>query len=80
MVTYSNSSQYNQNRQSGRPLPIGPPPAWGHSRQQMCEAIPWFRAHQQGAYTSGGIVHGLLIAGEVGIRDVFGTQKIITTM
>ncbi|KAH8660819.1 hypothetical protein BGZ60DRAFT_492180 [Tricladium varicosporioides] len=56
------------------------PPAWADKRQQLCDALPCYRTHQAGAYTRDGYCHGLLIDREVGLRDKFDDQIIISTV
>ncbi|CAG8955754.1 hypothetical protein HYFRA_00011620 [Hymenoscyphus fraxineus] len=59
--------------------PDGDPEIFAHVRQALCDALPFFQAHQGGTYRNGGIAHGLLINTMVGNRDYFGHDVIITT-
>jgi hypothetical protein len=68
---------YYGNKQQGKPMPHGQPPVWSDKRQGLCEALPYYRAYQSGAYTHGGRVLGFMCDGEVGDRDVFGDQIMI---
>ncbi|MCJ1286510.1 hypothetical protein MMC26_005856 [Xylographa opegraphella] len=45
-----------------RPKPHGAPPAWAESRQALCETLPYYRAYNSGAYTSGGLAYGFLLS------------------
>lgn len=63
-----------------KPQPCGQPKAWGKTRQQMCETLPWYRAYQSSAYSKNGVVFGFLVDKEFGPRDVFDDQIIITSM
>ncbi|MCJ1383484.1 hypothetical protein MMC17_006598 [Xylographa soralifera] len=45
-----------------RPEPYGAPPAWAESRQALCETLPYYRAYNSGAHTSGGLAHGFLLS------------------
>jgi hypothetical protein len=40
--------------------------------------LPWYKAYQSGPYINDGIAYGILIDKEVGERDFFGDQVIIT--
>lgn len=41
---------------------------WASTRQSLCDALPYFKAHQGGVYTKGCFPQGILFArnGEVG--------------
>jgi hypothetical protein len=68
---------YYGNKQLCKPMPHGQPLVWSDKRQGLCEALPYYRAYQSGAYTHAGKVLGFLCDGEVGDRDVFGEQIVI---
>ena len=44
----------------------------------MCEALPWYKSHQGGAYTNGGYCRGFLVDGNGGTRSYMDSQIIIT--
>jgi hypothetical protein len=69
---------YYGNQTGGKPEPFGKPLFHAEKRQQLCETLPWYRAYQSGPYTNGGIAYGILCDKEVGERDYFGDQVIIT--
>ncbi|TAQ86624.1 hypothetical protein B7494_g5055 [Chlorociboria aeruginascens] len=64
--------------QYDKPEPYGQPPIWSDKRQGLCETLPWYRAYQSGAYQHDGIAMGFLCDKEVGPRDRFDEQIIIT--
>lgn len=69
---------YHLDVQTGKPEPFGEPPAWAFKRQQLCETLPYYRAYDGAAYTNEGILYAMLIDREVGVRDQFTDQIIIT--
>lgn len=69
---------YHKPQQDHLPDPYGKPPVWAAKRQQLCETLPYYRAYMSGAYMHDGLVSGSLIDKEVGIRDVFDDEVIIT--
>jgi hypothetical protein len=70
---------YYINNQLDKPEPLGQPHVWANKRQQLCETLPYYKAYQGGIYRNNGIVYGFLIDKEVGLRDKFDEQIIITT-
>ncbi|KAH8816837.1 hypothetical protein F5884DRAFT_236441 [Xylogone sp. PMI_703] len=60
-----------------KPKPFGEPLVWADKRQQLCEALPYYKAYQSGAYMHDGIVHGFLCDKEVGFRDKFTDEVMI---
>jgi hypothetical protein len=70
---------YYINAQDGKPEPHGQPPVWGDKRQQICETLPYYNAYQGGAYRSEGVLYGFLTDKEVGPRDQFTDQILITS-
>ena len=72
--------RYNVDKQQNKPNPVGRPHVWALGRQALNDTVPYHRQYQKGSYTNGGILYGLLIAAEVGVRDKFGHTVIITTM
>lgn len=77
--THFSQGPYNVDKQQGKPDPIGQPIVWSLGRQGLCESLPYYRNYQKGAYTSGGRVYGILLSAEVGLRDKFNEDVIITT-
>lgn len=70
---------YHVNVQEGKPEPYGKPSAWASTRQALCETlVNCYRAYESAAYTNDGILYGFLTDREVGIRDQFTDQIIIT--
>ncbi|KAH8929431.1 hypothetical protein BT69DRAFT_204585 [Atractiella rhizophila] len=47
----------------------GKPPIWSQTRQELCEALDYYRTYQSGSYYSGGLVHGYLLNGFPAARD-----------
>jgi len=70
---------YYVNAQDGKPEPHSQPPVWGDKRQQICETLPYYNAYQGGAYRSEGVLYGFLTDKEVGPRDQFTDQILITS-
>ncbi|KAG9240275.1 hypothetical protein BJ878DRAFT_304018 [Calycina marina] len=63
------------------PRPYGQPVMWADSRQGLCETCPQFRAFQGGIYCSGApnhLVHGLLVDGGSGPRDIMTEEVLVT--
>lgn len=54
--------------------------AWSKTRQALCDALPFFKAHRGGTYSKKKKIHGILIGGFLEPRDYFGRDIIITTM
>jgi hypothetical protein len=70
--------KYYGNAQRDKPEPYGQPLVWANKRQPLCDAVTYYNALQSAAYTSGGIVHGFLCDKEVGPRDKFDNEIMIT--
>ncbi|KAJ7648702.1 hypothetical protein DFH06DRAFT_1209378 [Mycena polygramma] len=47
------------------------PPIWAKSRQEVCEALEWFRSYQGGVYQKNGIVKGYFLSAFSADRDCF---------
>ncbi|KAI1779325.1 hypothetical protein F4818DRAFT_455388 [Hypoxylon cercidicola] len=62
------------------PEPHGQPAVWSEKRASLCDALPYFKAHQGSVYMRDLYAYGMLIDGEVGIRDHFSSQLIITSI
>lgn len=71
---------YYKNVQKDKPEPFGIPPVWSETRQGLCEAVPYYRAYQSGAYLNGGIVHGFLCDKEASKRAKFDDTIMIATV
>ena len=68
----------NDDNQNDRDT-FGQPPVYADIRQSLCEALPYYRAHQSGAYTKNNIVHGFLCDSETSNRAKFDDQIMIAT-
>ncbi|KAF4628654.1 hypothetical protein G7Y89_g9496 [Cudoniella acicularis] len=69
---------YHSNALQDKPAPIGKPTVWAAKRQQLCETLPYYKAYQSAAYTSEGVVYGFMCDKEVGVRDRFDDQILIS--
>ena len=79
----SNSSDTSftpQNQTPERLNRVEEPRIWAKRRQGLCDALPYFKAHQGSLYTIDCLPLGLLIAKEARSRDNFDGQVIITTV
>ncbi|KAJ7911217.1 hypothetical protein B0H13DRAFT_2482869, partial [Mycena leptocephala] len=47
------------------------PPIWAKARQEVCEALEWFRSYQGGVYQSKGTVKGYFLSAFSAQRDCF---------
>ncbi|KAI1379724.1 hypothetical protein F4677DRAFT_441925 [Hypoxylon crocopeplum] len=65
---------------ASKPEPHGQPPVWSEKRAALNDALSYFKAHQGSLYTKGLTAYGMLIDAEVGVRDYFSTQVIITSI
>jgi hypothetical protein len=70
--------KYHESVQQNKPEPYGKPPVWSDKRQGLCETLPYYKAYQSGAYITDGIVRALMCDKEVGPRDKFDEEIIIT--
>ncbi|KAI1407780.1 hypothetical protein F5Y13DRAFT_205720 [Hypoxylon sp. FL1857] len=61
-----------------KPRASGEPLVWSNRRAALNDAVPYYRAHQGSLYTMKNVPQGMLIDAEVGSRDHFGSQVIIT--
>ncbi|KAF2758494.1 hypothetical protein EJ05DRAFT_537855 [Pseudovirgaria hyperparasitica] len=61
-----------------KPEPRGSPPVWANGRQDLCSAVPYFRAHQGGTYTSKGTAFGFMFDGNDHVRDYIDDAVIIS--
>lgn len=69
---------YHQSGQENLPAPYGQPPVWASKRQQLCEALPYYRAYMSGGYLHDGLTRAVLIDKEIRERDIFGEEVVIT--
>ncbi|KZL86345.1 oxoglutarate iron-dependent oxygenase protein [Colletotrichum incanum] len=60
--------------------PLGSPPVWAENRQALCDALPYFKAHEGSLYTKDKIIKGMLLNAFSSARDYLGTEVIITTL
>lgn len=49
-------------------------------RTELCDALPWFRAVQGGAYSDRGLCFGCLLDADSGLRPYVDDEIIITRM
>ncbi|KAL2883895.1 hypothetical protein SGCOL_000530 [Colletotrichum sp. CLE4] len=59
---------------------LGKPPVWAATRQALCDALPYYKAHQSSAHTNKNTVVGFLLGGFPTVRDRMDTEVIITTL
>ncbi len=64
----------------GKPQPSGAPVVWSERRAALCDALPYFRAHQGSLHTNDGLAISMFIDSKVGDHDIFSSQIIISTM
>jgi len=64
----------------GGQVPIGKPEVWANLRGGLCEALPYFRAYKGSLYTQDATAMGFLVDKEASVRDVFGSQIIISSV
>ncbi|EFQ26605.1 uncharacterized protein GLRG_02425 [Colletotrichum graminicola M1.001] len=62
------------------PAPIGSPPVWAENRQALCDALPYFKAHEGSIYTKDKLIKGMLLNAFSSVRDYLGAEVIITTL
>ncbi|KAI6088483.1 hypothetical protein F4821DRAFT_277204 [Hypoxylon rubiginosum] len=60
--------------------PHGSPRVWAEKRAALSDSLPYFRIHQGSLQTQNMVPKGMLIDSEVGPRDYFGSQVIITSI
>ncbi|KAK1701265.1 hypothetical protein BDP55DRAFT_538712 [Colletotrichum godetiae] len=63
-----------------KPESLGKPPVWAGTRQALCDALPYYKAHQSSAHTNKNTVVGFLLGGFPTVRDRMDTEVIITTL
>ncbi|KAL7621160.1 hypothetical protein AAE478_008477 [Parahypoxylon ruwenzoriense] len=80
VVPALNVAVNNLGPHANKPEPHGQPPVWAEGRGALADSLPYFKAHQGGLHTNDLVPFGMLIDREVGIRDHFGSQIIITSV
>ncbi|KAF9879398.1 hypothetical protein CkaCkLH20_02941 [Colletotrichum karsti] len=53
---------------------------WADNRQALCDALPYFKSHEGSLYTSLKVAKGILINKHDTVRDMLGSEVIITTL
>ncbi|MCJ1400048.1 hypothetical protein MMC11_003251 [Xylographa trunciseda] len=61
-----------------RPKSYGAPLVWAEGRQALCETLPYYRAYNSGAHTSGGLAHGFLLSSDHTERSFMDEEVVIT--
>lgn len=56
------------------------PEVWANLRGGLCEALPYFRAYKGSLQTQDRTAMGFLVDKEASVRDVFGSQIIISSV
>lgn len=56
------------------------PLVWSDKRQSLCDTLPYFKSHQGSLYSHDLIARGILIDGEITIRDTITPNVIITAL
>lgn len=69
--------KYHQSVQDDKPTPYGQPPVWADKRQNLCEALPYYKAYMSGAHLHDGMVRAFMVDKEVGIRDKLNDEILI---
>ncbi|KAL2010317.1 hypothetical protein VTN00DRAFT_6124 [Thermoascus crustaceus] len=60
-------------------IPVhGDPPAWAETRPELCDALPWFRSVQGGAYHNSQLCWGFLVDQDCGDRSHIDDEVVIT--
>jgi len=70
--------KYHRSMQEDKPAPYGQPPVWADKRQSLCETLPYYRAYMSGAYMHCQIVRAFMVDREVGPRDKFEEEIMIS--
>ncbi|OTA54703.1 hypothetical protein K449DRAFT_377378 [Hypoxylon sp. EC38] len=63
-----------------KPEPSAEPPVWAAVKAALNDAVPYFKKHQGSLYTQKLVAQGMLVDAEVGSRDKFLSQVIITSV
>jgi hypothetical protein len=64
--------------QEDKPSPYGQPPVWADKRQSLCETLPYYKAYMSGAYMHCQVVRAFMVDKEVGPRDKFEEEIMIS--
>ncbi|KAK3694575.1 hypothetical protein B0T22DRAFT_496957 [Podospora appendiculata] len=75
----SDTSGYGDTEEA-RPIAHGKPEVWAKLRGGLCEALPYFRAYKGSLHSIDKVAAGFLINKEASVRDVFGSQVIISSV
>jgi hypothetical protein len=70
--------KYHRSMQEDKPAPYGQPPVWADKRQSLCETLPYYRAYMSGAYMHCQTVRAFMVDKEVGPRDKFEEEIMIS--
>ncbi len=70
--------KYHRSMQEDKPAPYGQPPVWADKRQSLCETLPYYRAYMSGAYMHLQTVRAFMVDKEVGPRDKFAEEIMIS--
>jgi len=70
--------KYHRSMQEDKPAPCGQPPVWADKRQSLCETLPYYRAYMSGAYMHLQMVRAFMVDKEVGPRDKFEEEIMIS--
>ncbi|WVR03962.1 hypothetical protein IAU60_000961 [Kwoniella sp. DSM 27419] len=54
--------------------PVRTPPVWAESRQELCEALPYYRSFQSGLYMHSRVAFGYLLEAFPAPRDIWAHQ------
>lgn len=72
------STKYHRSMQEDKPVPCGQPPVWADKRQSLCETLPYYKAYMSGAYMHLQMVRAFMVDKEVGPRDKFEEEIMIS--
>lgn len=78
--TKANKGKKEPNVTLGHAEAFGQPHIWSDNRQQICEVLPWYRAHEASAYTNDKRAYGVLIDTGNSPRAYFSERVIICTL
>jgi hypothetical protein len=70
--------KYHRSMQEDKPAPCGQPPVWADKRQSLCETLPYYKAYMSGAYMHLQMVRAFMVDKEVGPRDKFEEEIMIS--
>ncbi|KAI1343572.1 hypothetical protein F5Y15DRAFT_412357 [Xylariaceae sp. FL0016] len=78
-VTKGKNKKPTTDIHEGKPEPHGETPVWSDTRSALCDALEYFKAHQGAVYSKDKVAAGFLIDKEVGDRDQFQNQIVISS-